>query len=180
MKILSIDVGLNNLGLAIVENNKVKSTLLMTEKSKDSVEKRIFSINTKLDSFISTEFSSTSDKVLVFENPYFSFNSDTGKILDYVVGNILYLGYKYDFKIESYTATEIKKTIQIEKPESKIVKEEKPIKCKITKREKNKLLVKEALQRKIEYSLLDSISDHEVDAIAVGYCYLIKNNLIKF
>ena len=181
MKILAIDIGLNNLGIAVIENSKVLSTLLLTEKSKDSVEKRIFSLHSKLEIFIFTEFSTTDDKVLVFENPYFSFNSDTGKVLDYVVGNILYLGYKNKFQIESYTAPEIKKAIQIAKPISKkIIIKEKPSRDKITKREENKLLVKNALQKKIDYHLLESISDHEVDAIAAGYCYLIKKNIIQF
>ena len=161
MKIAGIDVGINNLGIAFFSSS-LEKTFLFTETSKDSVEKRLYHLFTQLDTLFTQEFNQCEkNNYLVYEIPYFSFNSKTGKLLDYVVGGIHILAAKHNLKLRSYTAKEIKKAINVEN-------------CKEKKsREENKILVKNAVENILKLDL-SNLSDHELDSIAAILCFKNK------
>lgn len=159
--LLTVDVGINNLGVAIFKQNIIKKTILFKETSKDSVEKRIHNIYLNLTNLIKKEFNEEEKNYLIYEKPYFSFNSDTGKVLDYVVGILHLVAYENNFILKSYTATEVKKEIQIEKGN------------KSKTREENKKLVLNSVESILKLDLSEK-SDHEIDSLAVGICFLSK------
>lgn len=161
MKILTIDVGLNNLGIALFSSSSLEKTILFKEYSKDSVEKRLFNIFNNLESLIQQEFTTQKDNYLVYEIPYFSFNSSTGKVLDYVVGLIHLLAYKYNLTLVSYSAKEVKKAIGIKNNNTKQT------------REQNKKIVLQVVESILKLDLSNK-SDHEIDGIAIGICFLHK------
>lgn len=161
MQLITIDIGINNLGVALFKDAKLLNTYLFKETSKDSVEKRLYSIYSRLNNLVKKELDSTKETTLIFEIPYFSFNSKTGKVLDYVVGIINLFSYAKGYKIKSYTANEIKKEIL-----GHVTTEKKT-------REMNKYLVKQAVEKILELDL-SGLSDHEIDSIAIGLCYLQK------
>lgn len=175
MKIVSIDVGLNNLGLAFFKDSRLQSTHCIRPTPSWALEKKIGILHSKLNNLLGHFFSNIppeEETLLLFENPYFSFNSPTGKKLDYVVGIIHLLAFEYGCTLDSYTASEVKKELGV-----KILKKKQT-------REENKGVVKELVRPHIEkdsdmWGYLDSMSDHEVDAIAVGLCYLSKENKLK-
>lgn len=162
MQILAIDVGINNLGVALFSSSQLNKTVLFKEYSSDSVEKRLYKIFTNLNNFIKTECDNDLKKYLVYEIPYFAFNSKTGKVLDYVVGLIHVLAFKYNFTLVAYSAKEVKKAIGIKNNKTKQT------------REQNKKLVLQFVESILELDLSKK-SDHEIDGIAIGLCFLHKN-----
>lgn len=161
MQLLAIDIGINNLGVALFKDGKLFNTYLFKETSHDSVEKRLFNIYSNLNNLVKKELDAHQKTTLIFEIPYFSFNSKTGKVLDYVVGIINLFSYAKGFTLKSYTANEIKKEIL-----GHITTDKKT-------REMNKNLIKKAVEKILELDL-SNLSDHEIDAIAIGLCYLQK------
>jgi Holliday junction resolvasome RuvABC endonuclease subunit len=161
MQLIAIDIGINNLGVALFKEGKLFNTYLFKETSKDSVEKRLYSIYSNLNNLVKKEIDAHKETTLIFEIPYFSFNSKTGKVLDYVTGIIYLFSYAKGYKIKSYTANEIKKEIL-----GHLTTDKKT-------RQVNKDLVKKAVEKILELDLTH-LSDHEIDAIAIGLCYLQK------
>lgn len=163
MKIVGIDIGINNLGIAFFSSS-LEKTFCFKETSKDSVEKRLLHLYNKIDNLFTKELEKENEKYLIYEIPYFAFNSSTGKILDYVVGIIHLLAAKHDLQLKSYTAKEIKKAINVQN-------------CKEKKsREENKRLVKQSVENILK-SDLSSLTDHEIDAIAIILCFKNKEEI---
>lgn len=174
--LLTVDVGINNLGVAIFKQNIIKKTILFKETSKDSVEKRIHNIYLNLTNLIKKEFNKEEKNYLIYEKPYFSFNSDTGKVLDYVVGILHLVTYQSNLTLISYTPKEIKKSIRIlqdNKSRDRYVNKQIVLKAVTEILENEKFFEGFSLN----YSNIDlpRISDHEVDALAIGLTYLLKH-----
>lgn len=160
MKIVGIDIGINNLGIALFSTS-LEKTFCFKETSKNSVEKRLLSLYTKLDTLLTKELINEKEKYLIYEIPYFAFNSNTGKVLDYVVGIIHLLAAKHKLYLKSYTAKEVKKAINVQN-------------CKEKKsREENKQLVKQSVENILKCDL-SNLTDHEIDAIALILCFKNK------
>ena len=164
-KIIALDVGLNHLGVALVEEEKVIHTYLIAPKASWGLSDKLGYIYREVRSLTDSFFSTPEEsRYLLFENPVFSFNSSTGKKLDYVVGVLYLIASQYSCSVESYAVKEIKKELGIKQGKLKKT------------RENNKSEVKDKILQLVDYNL-ETLSDHEVDAIAVSQCYLLRNKI---
>lgn len=159
MLLIGIDIGLNNLGVAVIKDQQVIATRVIVSTKIKALEDKLLNIYKELTSILE---GSEKEITLVIEDPYFGFNSKVGKQLNYVVGLLYLLAGQRNTKIVAYTAQEVKKQLGV-----KIKKEKQS-------REVNKGLIKEQVKGFTKYNL-DNITDHEIDAIAICYCYLMKN-----
>ncbi len=149
MTILSIDPGIERLGLSIFKNNKyLFSTLLKTSKTKE-ISKRLEEIYTNLNKIIQKY----QPKIIVFESLFFFKNQKTAITVGQVQGIIYLLAAINNIKTITLTPLEIKLALTgYGKADKKAIQ---------------KLL-------KIELNLNIS-QDDEADAVACGYAYILKN-----
>ncbi len=157
MKVLAIDPGYERLGIAVLEKQKGKDTLLYSEcfqtDKKDEHSKRLFLIFEKLEKVIIDY----KINVCAIETLFFSTNVKTALKVAELRGAILVLCEKYNVKIEEYSPQAIKLGV------TGYGKSDKSAIIKMIP-----LLVK--IEKKIKF-------DDEFDAIAVGITCL--NSLKK-
>jgi crossover junction endodeoxyribonuclease RuvC len=108
MKVLSIDPGFERLGVAILEKNNGKeslvfSTCLRTKKT-DSFPDRLFELGLSLEQTV-REHSPTH---MAIESLFLSTNQKTAMHVAEVRGMILYIARKYELEIFEYTPLQIK------------------------------------------------------------------------
>jgi Holliday junction resolvasome RuvABC endonuclease subunit len=162
MNIISIDPGIRNCAYAVIDKDTgyVHKTecIKIPNYDKKSTDEKLLYISDKLEQAL-LEYGI---QLLIYEHPVFSSGRSNTHYVTYVVGLILYLCGKHRLNYIYYSPQEVKKIVASD-----------------GKADKKDILnsVKELSSGKISSTVLDTLTDHEVDALAFYYTY--KKNLCK-
>lgn len=155
-RVLGVDPGYERLGLAIVEKQSGKDTLLfstcLTSDKKTNFQIRLKDLGEKFESIIQT----WQPKTLALEKVFWGNNQKTASRVSEVRGMLIYLAAKHNLKILEYTPMEIKLTI-----------------AGYGKASKNQIIK----MTEILAGMKDpKTHDDEYDAIATGFTCLARQN----
>lgn len=154
MYLLSVDPGVVNTGLAILNSNSIiKSQTYVCRE--EFLPKKLFNYSGFLLDFCSEYRIET----LVYENPYFALKGNNYVIMERMIGVLLYTVFSINNNIivDSYSAKEVKKRIT-------------------GNGESNKTVLQEYIQKAYPDCKYDS--NHSSDAICIGLTFLKSKNYV--
>lgn len=160
MRVLGIDPGYERLGVAILEKNKTKETLLFStclKTNKDlALSERIFQLGKEVEALIKK----WSPDALAIEKLFFTTNQKTAMGVSETKGAITYIAKSSGLSINEFTPLQIKSAVT---GYGKATKEQ----------------VIYMLDKLLKISEKDKIKhDDEFDAIAVGLTCLVSTKII--
>lgn len=111
MRIIGIDPGYERLGVAIIEGERGKETLIHSEcfrtPSRLPFEERLLAIGERLETLIKKH----KPKLLSVENLFITKNQKTVMRISEVRGAIIFIGKKLKLKVAEYTPLQVKNSI---------------------------------------------------------------------
>lgn len=148
MTIISIDPGFDRIGIAIIEKNNPKNTVIFSEcfntNKKESISQRILSVGTEVKRIIN-EYKPVA---LAIEKLYITNNQKTAMAVAEARGVIIYEAMNAGLKLYEYTPGEIKVAV-----------------TGYGKADKN--MVMSMIPKLVDLKVVSN-SDDELDAIAIG------------
>jgi crossover junction endodeoxyribonuclease RuvC len=157
VRIVGIDPGFDRLGVAIIEKEEQKETLIFSTciqtSKKDAFEKRLFDGATALEKIIENY----SPHELAIETLFFTKNQKTVITVAEMRGICIFLGYKYGLQVFEYSPPQIKSAIA---GYGGATKED----------------IKIMVERILKQPLLLKSKDDEVDAIAIALTHSANRN----
>jgi len=150
MRIMGVDLGLRELGYAVLEKSKVVKAGKIKVKSKNPLEKRVYTIYEEFKRLLDD----LNPDIVVYESAFYSVNPRSYSALSLSLGAVLIASAEKGKKVEELTPAEIKKSIT-------------------GKGNAGKNAVKYMVSKILN---IEKISDEHIsDAIACALCYQMRS-----